>query len=57
VSVHLSNVVSYMLRIEQSVRGLLGGPWDGLRFSEKWRRQLEASCSLGDMKRPLIEVS
>ncbi|XP_023512581.1 DDT domain-containing protein PTM-like [Cucurbita pepo subsp. pepo] len=53
---NLSCIAVYILYMEESLRGLVGGPFSNASYREKWRHQLESASSCSLIKFLLLEL-
>ena len=54
---NLPCIAVYILYMEESLRGLVGGPFLNASYRKKWRHQLESTLSCSLIKILLLEVS
>lgn len=54
---HLSSIAVYVLYMEESLRGLVDGPFLNASYRRQWRHQLESASSCSLIKCLLLEVS
>ncbi|KAL8484395.1 hypothetical protein ACS0TY_026892 [Phlomoides rotata] len=52
----LSGIATYLLFMEESLSGLLVGPFLNVMFRKQWRRKVEQATSCNAIKTPLLEL-
>ncbi|KAK0603405.1 hypothetical protein LWI29_004588 [Acer saccharum] len=52
----LAAIVTYILIMEESLRGLIGGPFLSASYRKKWRKQVEEASTLNSIKDLLLEL-
>lgn len=53
----LSSIATYIMFMEESLSGLLVGPFLNVMFRKQWRKKVEHATSCNAIKIPLLEVS
>jgi len=53
----LSSIAAYILYLEESLRGLIAGPFLSESPRKQWRKQVEEASTCKALKAPLLEVS
>ncbi|KAG6546832.1 hypothetical protein Mapa_011685 [Marchantia paleacea] len=53
---HYAAVAAYMLYMEETLHGLLGGPWEVAGYRKAWRKRVEQGISIEDVRRALLEM-
>ncbi|BBN07392.1 protein MpPTM1 [Marchantia polymorpha subsp. ruderalis] len=53
---HYAAVAAYMLYMEETLHGLLDGPWEVAGYRKAWRKRVEQGMSIEDVRRALLEM-
>lgn len=54
---NLPTIVTYIMYMEESLCGLISGPFRSVSYRKKWRKQVAEACTLNSIKALLLEVS
>lgn len=54
---NLPTIATYILYMEESLCGLMGGPFASASYRKKWRKQVEEASTFNSIKALLLEVS
>ncbi|KAL2937545.1 DDT domain-containing protein PTM [Bienertia sinuspersici] len=52
----LYGIAAYMLYLEESLRGLIVGPFQSTSYQKQWRKQVEQASTCSEMKSLLLEL-
>ncbi|KAH7561168.1 hypothetical protein JRO89_XS10G0183100 [Xanthoceras sorbifolium] len=52
----LATIVTYILIMEEGLRGLIGGPFVSASYRKKWRKQVEEASTFNSIKDLLLEL-